>query len=122
MLLEALTPQPSCPNKALIYICQLNFPSFFIQWEHTTFRDIAFFGGVESVGNIMNTSDGRVVANLTMNDASNNPVLFLLSSTLTINPSLNNSNNTNLNSTMIRCAGSAGSQRTAVAPVLLDGK
>ena len=124
--MEYLTQKPSCPNEPLILYCQLNFSSFLVRWEHTAFEEITFRGGDESVGNTINVSNGRVVANLTMKDASGDTsnVLFSLSSTLTIHPPLNKLRNISLNNTNIICVGidESAFRRSGVASIVLDGE
>ena len=120
---EFLTQQPSCSDEALILKCQLNFPSLTIRWEHKAFDPLSFYI-INSVGNSLNTSEGRVVANLTTKNASNNAALFFFASIVTIYPPLNELNSTTLNNTNIICAGfgDSGSKSGGELIILLDGE
>ena len=109
------THQPSCLNEPLILICAPKFDAVILRWEHTAF-DVAGFSTLNSVGDTTSTSDGRVVANLTMKALNG----ALLASTLTLYPPLN----TSLNDTMITCKGTDSSvtARNGFAAILLEGK
>ena len=91
------TPQPSCLNEPIVFVCMTDFDAVTIQWIHKAF-DIPGFSVAGSVGDTRNNSDGRVVANLTIKTADS---VFLLASTLTLYPPLN----TSLNNTNITCEG-----------------
>ena len=93
----SLTPQPTCPNQELVYSCEMNFPSLTIRWKLPRSEILGFIAVEDAVGTKMNTSDGRVVANLTMNEGAES--YRILASTLTIYPPLNDLNGTNLNLT-----------------------
>ena len=123
MSVQSQTTQPICPNNTLIFNCQLNFPAFSIQWKHITLGDLEFFDIDHSVGDIVKTANGRVVANLTRKGAVQNTSRVLFSSTLTIYPPLNNVSNTNLDNTNITCEGTVSSGlRSDDAPISLYGE
>ena len=90
----SLSPQPTCPNQVLMYNCEVQFPSLTIRWLHPDFETLGFTAAEDAVGTIRNTSDGRVVANLTMNEGTQ--LHRMVASTLTIQPPLNDLNGTNL--------------------------
>ena len=115
------SPQPNCPNEPLIFNCSFDFPSFFIRWDHMAFANIVFIGFGTLVGSNTSTRDGRVVAELTMNEDKGGQ--YLLASTLTIHPPLTDLNNTNLNNTNIMCGGYGLARGgSGVASILLEGK
>ena len=119
---EFLTQQPSCSDEALILKCQLNFPSYSIRWEHKDFDPLRFIN-FNSVGSSLNTSEGRIIANLTTKNASSNPGLFLFASIVIIYPPLNKLNSTTLNNTNIICAGSTVSGiKSGDGLIILDGE
>ena len=99
----SLSPQPTCPNQVLVYDCQVQFPSLVIRWEHPGFETLGFIADIDTVGTIKGTSDGRVIANLTMNEGTS--LHRMVASTLTIQPPLNDLNSTNLNGTNLTCEG-----------------
>ena len=101
--LNSLSQQPTCPHHELIYNCQVQFPSLTIRWEHLGFETLGFTAAEDAVGTIKNTSDGRVVANLTMNEGTQ--LHRMVASTLTIQPPLNDLNGINLNGTNLLCEG-----------------
>ena len=113
--------QPSCPNDPLLFNCSVDFPSLFILWDHEAFAPITFLGVNTFVGNSSSTSDGRVVAELTMRE-DNGGGLYLLASTLTIYPPLTDLNNINLNGTNIKCEGSDGPRESAFASIVVEGE
>ena len=116
------SPQPSCPNGTLFFNCSLDFPSFFIRWNHTAFAAISFLGATTPLGSNDSAIDGRVFAKVTMRDNKGSD-LYLLASTLTIYPPLTDLNNINLNSTNIKCEGIDGSiVRSAVVSIELEGE
>jgi len=119
---ESLSPQPFCPNQVLIYNCQLEFPSLALQWDHSEFGTLVFTASEDAVGVTRNTSDGRVVANLTKNEGTMSH--RMMASTLTIHPPLNDLNGINLNDTNVECKGfelQGGEQRN-VTKIDLTGK
>jgi len=95
---EMLSPQPTCANQALVYNCQIHLPSVGIWWKHSAFGSLYYRAGDEEEGSIKNTSDGRFVANLTMNDGT--VAHCMVASTLRIQPPLND-----LNNTILTCEG-----------------
>ena len=101
--LVSLSPQPTCPNQVLVYNCQVQFPSLVIRWEHPGFETLGFTARDDAVGTIKSASDGRVIANLTMNEGKS--LHRMVASTLTIQPPLNDLNSTNLNGTNLICQG-----------------
>ena len=116
------SPKPICTEEPLVFNCSVDFPSFFIRWDHTAFTPISLTGATMFVGNSSSTSGGRVVAELTMR-ALDTGVLYLLASTLTIYPPLNDLNNINLNNTNITCDGTDGPKKgSAVASIVLEGE
>lgn len=123
MTVEPLSPRPSCPIQALIYTCRVEFPSLVLRWEYSQFDEtLGFTASDDAVGATRITSDGRVVANLTMNDGTMSQ--RMMASTLTIYPPLNDLNGTNLNGTNVGCQGfelESGEQRT-VTEIDLTGK
>ena len=92
----SLSPQPTCPN-LLVYSCEVNFPSLIIRWKLPRIGTLGFIAVEDAVGTKTNTSDGRVVANLTMNEGTQ--AHRIMASILTIYPPLNDLNGTNLNLT-----------------------
>ena len=117
---DSLTPQPSCSNYTLTFICQVNFGSFFIRWNHTAFEEILFLAGSTEVGNKNTTSDDEVVANLTRRTSVSTGG-FMLSSTLIIHPPLNS---IDFNNTNIICEGNGitGGIISDLAPISLFGE
>ena len=113
--------QPACPNQSLFYNCRVEFPSVVIAWVHNAFGRLAFIAGNEEEGRMMTSSDGRVVANLTMNEGM---TLRMVASTLTIQPPLNDLNGTNLNGTTLTCEGVNDQAETIddTATIMLAGK
>ena len=107
------TPQPSCLNEPIVFVCLPDFNAATIQWVHTAFGTLGFTTLGSSVGNTTSTSDGQFVANLTMKDANG----ALLASTLTINLPLN----TSLNNTMITCNGGSTATISGFATIVLEG-
>ena len=99
----SLSPQPTCPNQMLAYRCEVPFPSLAIRWEHPEFGTLGFIPEYDAVGTIKNTSDGRVVVNLTMNERTMSH--RMMASTLTVQPPLNDLNGINLNGTKLICQG-----------------
>ena len=93
---EPLSPWPVCPNQVLVYDCQLEFQSLSIRWEHSEFGTLGFIASRDAVGATRMTSDGRVIANLTLNEGLMSH--RIVASTLKIQPLLNNLNG-NLNGT-----------------------
>ena len=115
------SPQPSCPNETLFFNCSLDFPSLFIRWNHEAFGQILFVGTSLSLGSNYSAIDGRVFAELTMKEDMSGQ--YLLASTLTIYPPLTDLNNTNLNSTNIKCVGSDGSgEKSGIVVIMLEGE
>lgn len=100
---EPLSPWPVCPNQVLVYDCQLEFQSLSIRWEHSEFGTLGFIASRDAVGATRMTSDGRVIANLTVNEGL--MPHRMVASTLRIQPPLNNLNGTNLNGTDLICQG-----------------
>ena len=117
------TSQRSCPNEPLMFSCHINFPAISIRWQHPAFGELTFLSTFAVEGEISNTSDGRVIANLTLQQGDGGG-LFSLSSNLTILPPLNNLNNTTFNNTNITCIGNNGLSRveSGVAPIMLQGE
>ena len=117
MSLDSILPPPSCSNETLIFNCQVNFASFLIKWNHTTF-EIEFLASlpVQEVGNNITASGGQVVANLTWKNMRS-PGRYLFSSTLIINPPLNS---LKINNTNIMCEGEGFIND--VAPISLYGE
>ena len=116
------SPKPSCPEEPLVFNCSVDFPSLFIRWDHMAFTRISLLGGTTFVGNSSSTSGGRVVAELTMREDQGGS-LFLLASTITIYPPLNDLNNIKLNNTNIKCDGSdSHKDESAVASIVLEGE
>ena len=103
VIVESVSQQPACPNQSLFYNCRVEFPSVGIAWVHNAFGRLAFIAVNEEEDRMMNSSDGRVVANLTMNEGM--MTLRMVASTLTIQPPLNDLNGTNLNGTTLTCEG-----------------
>ena len=97
---ESLSPQPSCPNQELVYNCQVEFLSLTLRWEHSEFGALGFIASDDVVGTTRMSSDGRFLANLTVNEGTMS--LRMMASTLTIQPPLNDVNGTNL-----KCEGFA---------------
>ena len=60
---ELLSPRPVCPNQVLVYNCQVEFLSLSIP----EFGTLGFIASDDAVGTTRMTSDGRAVANLTVN-------------------------------------------------------
>ena len=119
MSVDSLVSQPSCSNDTLIFNCQVNFPSFLIGWNHTSFEEIVFLGAATVLGSTNTSSNGQVVANLTNRTLSSHG-LYLLSSTLIIHPPLMN---LNLNDTNIVCEGNAATGiRSGYAYISLYGE
>ena len=113
--------KPSCTEEPLVFNCSVDFPSFFIRWDHTAFTSITLSGSATSV-NSSSTSGGRVVAELTMKEDQGGG-LYLLASTITIYPPLNDLNNINLDNTNIMCRGTDGlKDERAVASIVLEGE
>ena len=99
----SLSPQPTCPNRVLVYSCGVNFPSLIIQWEFPGFETLGFVAVEDAVDTIRNTSDGKVVTNMTMTEGTESH--RMMASTLTIHPPLNDLNGINLNGTNLTCEG-----------------
>ena len=95
---ESLSPQPACANQALVYNCHIHLPSVGIWWKHSAFGYLYYTAVDEKDGSMKNTSDGRFVANLTMNDGT--VTHHMVASTLRAQPPLNN-----LNNTILTCEG-----------------
>jgi len=95
---ESISPQPSCPNQELVYNCQVEFLSLTLRWEHSEFGSLGFSASDDAVGTTKMSSDGRFLANLTVNEGT--MPLRMMASTLTIQPPLNDLNGTNL-----KCGG-----------------
>ena len=106
-------PQLSCLNEPKVFVCIPDFNVTIIRWIHTTFGVLGFTNIGSSVGDTTSTSDGKVVANLTMKAANG----ALLASTLTFNPPLN----TSLDNTNITCEVLALTTRSGFATILLEG-
>jgi len=119
---EPLPPQPACLNEVLVYNCQVEFPSVSITWRHTAFGTLEFIATAEEEGSMIISSDGRVVANLTMSEGTG--LHRMVASTLTIQPPLDDLNGTNLNGTTLTCEGfeSLSSTRSGTATVMLAGE
>ena len=116
---DSLTPPPSCPNETLIFNCQVNFPSFFIRWNHTSFEQIVFLGVATVLGSTNTPSNGQVVANLTRRTFSSSG-LYMFSSTLMIHPPLKS---LDLNDTIIVClGGDTDGIRSGDTPISLYGE
>ena len=114
----SLSPPPTCPNDTLVYECQLEFQSFSLLWRSEAFEDLQFVASLADVGSMMSTSDGRAVANVTVNEEGPTPGLSTLASILKIQPPLNVLNDTNLT-----CVGSDGAMtRSGVSTALLIGE
>ena len=113
----SLSPQPTCPNQVLMYNCEVQFPSLVIRWEHPGFETLGFTAGDDAVGTIKSASDGRVIANLTMNEGKSSH--RMVTSTLTIQPPLND-----LNSTNLKCEGHGiqNGTRNEVVTIHLTGE
>ena len=122
--LEAQPPQPSCANITLTLNCQLSFSSPLIQWVNSSLGLLAELGSSNSVGDIVNITDGRIIVNLTRKDPGDTGSRFLFSSTLTIYSPLNDFNNTNLNNSNIICRGvdRGFNPRSGDAPISLYGE
>ena len=116
------SPKPSCTKEPVVFNCSVDFPSFFIRWDHTAFTTISLTGSTTFVGNSSSTSGGRVVAELTMREDRGDS-LYLLGSTITIYPPLNDLNNINLDNTNIMCDGTDGPKKgSTVASIVLEGE
>ena len=111
------TPQPSCLNEPIVFVCMTDFGAVTIRWIHKAFNIPGFSVVGSSVGDTRNNSDGTVVANLTMKSADG---VSLLASTLTLYPPLN----TSLNNTNITCEGTDTSVVTGSGfdAIQLEGK
>ena len=106
-------PQTSCLNKPVVFVCMPDFEVVTIRWIHTAFGKLVF-STLNNVGDTTNTSDGRVVASLTMKDANG----ALLASILTLDLPLN----TSLNETNITCEGGSSTITiSGFATILLEG-
>ena len=114
---EPLSPQPACPNELLVYNCRVQFLSVSITWRHGAFGYLGFSAADDKGGDFNSTSDGRVVANLTMNNGTGGH--RMVASTLTIQPPLND-----LNGTTLTCEGFEvpGGNRSGTATILLAGE
>ena len=93
-----------------------------ITWRHNAFGLLVFIVNAEDVGSMMNSSDGRVIANLTMKEETG--AFHMVASTLTIQPPLNDLNGTNLNGTTLTCEGldSSATIRRGVTTIMLAGE
>lgn len=114
----SLSPQPTCPNQMLVYHCEVQFPSLILRWVHPGFGTIGFTAVEDTVGTLKITSDGRVIANLTMNEGT--MPHRMVASTLTIQPPLNDWNSTNLNGTNLVCEGLELNNGAKNASVTID--
>ena len=121
---EPLSPQPACLNELLVYHCQVEFPSLGITWRYTAFDSLGFVATDEEEGSMMTSSDGRVVANLTMNEGTASHCM--VASTLTIKPPLDDLNGTNLNGTTLTCScegvEAPGGTSSGTATIMLAGE
>lgn len=94
---ESLSLQPTCVNQVVVYKCHVDLPTVGIWWKHSAFGYVHYAAGEEE-GSMKNTSDGRFVANLTINDKTG--TRRMMASTLRVYPPLND-----LNNTILGCEG-----------------
>ena len=114
----SLSPPPTCPNDTLVYECQLEFQSLSLLWQSEALEDLLFVASLADVGSMMSTSDGRAVANVTVNEEGPTLGLSILASILKIQPPLSVLNDTNLT-----CVGSDfAMSRSGVSTALLIGE
>ena len=123
--LESPSPHPTCPNQSLVYNCQLGFLATFMEWKHAQFGSLGFLAGARNEGDMVTSSDSRVVANLTMNREVE-PGQFMMASTLTFFPPLNDLDGSTLNNTVLTCEGGgigvSDEDSTITTTILLTGK